>query len=60
MLIPTYLQKYAKNAQLLDEVITQFDIVATNGKEDFLIYYYGEIMQGSDGLIVATDFSRNW
>lgn len=57
MLLPNHLQAYASNAQQVDEVIHQFDLVASNGKAEFQIYYYGEILDGTETTIVATDFA---
>lgn len=56
MFIPTYLTSFAKNSNIKDDVITCFDLIASNGKDKFIIEYYGDFLSDSK-MIVQTDFA---
>lgn len=57
MLIPSNFSCYHQNTITDSETITKFDLVASNGRDKFAIYYYGEILPNTQHLIVATDFA---
>lgn len=56
MFIPTYLTSFAKNSNIKDGIITCFDLIASNGKDKFIIEYYGDLLSNSK-IIVQTDFA---
>lgn len=56
MFIPTYLKNYATNSKTKEEIITCFDLVASNGKNQFIIEYYGELFS-DEKIIVSTEFA---
>lgn len=57
MFMPTYLTSFAQNSTVKDEIITCFDLIASNGKDKFIIEYYGEFLSDDNKVIVQTDFA---
>ncbi|MGE7115068.1 hypothetical protein [Lysinibacillus sp. NPDC047702] len=63
--IPTYLQQFAKNAQQLGDIESQFQLCSSTGNQQFEIWYYGDLLSlegevmpfitGSTFKIVAKD-----
>lgn len=57
MFIPTYLKSYAKNGNIQDDIITCFELVASNGNHQFMIEYYGDFLSDDNKMIVQTEFA---
>ncbi|MCM0626083.1 hypothetical protein M5J14_16430 [Lysinibacillus sp. OL1_EC] len=63
--IPIYLQQFAGNVQIIDDVESQFQLHSSAGNEQFEIWYYGDLLMiegeempyitGSTARIVAKD-----
>ena len=63
--IPIYLQQFAGNVQIIDDVESQFQLHSSSGNEQFEIWYHGDLLMiegeempyitGSTARIVAKD-----